>query len=277
MNTTTRCAAFAVLCSLAMFPAVGCRSADRAADDGSASAAAAPDAPAKGTSSAGKPAPAAGAGTAAAASAAGSLDPAAPVVVDYSLEPSAFTKSVAKTDLLEIALANLVLAQGETPSVKDFAKRMLTNHTAIQVIVTKVAADTQVELPTALDADDEATVARFAAMNGVALDKAYMAYLAEQHPKTLASYRWQYDNCKDPVVKAFIGGTMPIVGTQQRTAESLNAEVNKEEIRLAAEQKAAEQKAAEEAKAKAAADAAAGSSKKKGKSSNFSAKKPAGS
>jgi putative membrane protein len=213
----------------------------------------------------------------AAASAAGSLDPAAPVVVDYSLEPSAFTKSVAKTDLLEIALANLVLAQGETPSVKDFAKRMLTNHTAIQVIVTKVAADTQVELPTALDADDEATVARFAAMNGVALDKAYMAYLAEQHPKTLASYRWQYDNCKDPVVKAFIGGTMPIVGTQQRTAESLNAEVNKEEIRLAAEQKAAEQKAAEEAKAKAAADAAAGSSKKKGKSSNFSAKKPAGS
>jgi putative membrane protein len=199
------------------------------------------------------------------------------VVVDSSLEPSAFTKSVAKTDLLEIALANLVLAQGETPAVKDFAKRMLTNHTAIQVIVAKVAADTQVELPTALDADDEATVARFAAMNGVALDKAYMAYLAEQHPKTLASYRWQYDNCKDPVVKAFIGGTMPIVGTQQRTAESLNAEVNKEEIRLAAEQKAAEQKAAEEAKAKAAADAAAGSSKKKGKSSNFSAKKPAGS
>jgi putative membrane protein len=276
MNTTTRCAAFAVLCSLAMFPAVGCRSADRAADDGTASAAAAPDAPAKGTSSGGKPAPAAAAGMAA-ASAAGSLDPAAPVVVDYSLEPSAFTKSVAKTDLLEIALANLVLAQGETPAVKDFAKRMLTNHTAIQVIVTKVAADTQVELPTALDADDEATVARFAAMNGVALDKAYMAYLAEQHPKTLASYRWQYDNCKDPVVKAFIGGTMPIVGTQQRTAESLNAEVNKEEIRLAAEQKAAEQKAAEEAKAKAAADAAAGSSKKKGKSSNFSAKKPAGS
>ncbi len=277
MNTTTRCAAFAVLCSLAMFPAVGCRSADRAADDGTASAAAAPDAPAKGTSSAGKPAPAAAAGTAAAASAAGSLDPAAPVVVDYALEPSAFTKSVAKTDLLEIALANLVLAQGETPAVKDFAKRMLTNHTAIQVIVTKVAADTQVELPTALDADDEATVARFAAMNGVALDKAYMAYLAELHPKTLASYRWQYDNCKDTVVKSFIGGTMPIIGTEQRMSETLNADVNKEEIRLAAEQKAAEQKAAEEAKAKAAADAAAGSSKKKGKSSNFSAKKPAGS
>ena len=276
MNTTTLPATLAVLCSLVMFPAVGCRSADRAADDGAAPAAAAPAAPAKGTSSAGKPAPAAAAGTAA-ASAAGSLDPAAPVVVDYSLEPSAFTKSVAKTDLLEIALANLVLAQGETPAVKDFAKRMLTNHTAIQVIVAKVAADTQVELPTALDADDEATVARFAAMNGVALDKAYMAFLAEQHPKTLASYRWQYDNCKDAVVKAFIGGTMPIVGTQQRTAESLNAEVNKEEIRLAAEQKAAEQKAAEEAKAKAAADAAAGSSKKKPKSSNFSAKKPAGS
>ena len=270
MNTMTRSAVLAFLCSLAMLPAVGCRSADRAADDGAAAASAAPTAPAapgKPGSSAGKAAPAA----------AGPLDTPAPVVVDYSLEPSAFTKSVARTDLLEIALAKLVLAQGETPSVKDFAKRMLTNHTAIQVIVAKVAADTQVELPTALDADDEATVARFAAMNGVALDKAYMAYLAELHPKTLASYRWQYDNCKDTVVKPFIGGTMPIIGTEQRMSETLNAEVNKEEIRLAAEQKAAEQKAAEEAKAKAAADAAAGSSKKKGKSSNFSAKKPAGS
>ena len=78
-------------------------------------------------------------------------------------------------------------------------------------------------------------------------------------------------------MKPFIGGTMPIIGTEQRMSETLNAEVNREEIRLAAEQKAAEQKAAEEAKAKAAADAAAGSSKKKGKSSNFSAKKPAGS
>jgi hypothetical protein len=111
----------------------------------------------------------------------------------------------------------------------------------------------------------------------VTLDKAYMAYLAELHPKTLASYRWQYDNCKDAVVKTFIGGTMPIIGTQQRTADSLNADVNKEEIRLAAEQKAAEQKAAEEAKAQAAAEAAAATGKKKGKSSNFSAKKPAGS
>ena len=275
MNTTTTSAAFVVLCSLAMFPAAGCRSSGAAADAGEASAA---PASSKGTTTAGKGTASATKAPSSSAVAPGAPDPAVPVVIDYSLEPSAFTRSVAKADLLEIALGNLVLARGETPAVKDFAKRMVTNHTAIQVIVTKVAADTQVELPKALDADDEATVARFAAMNGVALDKAYMAYLAELHPKTLASYRWQYDNCKDAVVKTFIGGTMPIIGTQQRSAETLNAEVNKEEIRLAAEQKAAEQKAAEEAKAQAAAEAAAAASgKKKGKSSNFSAKKPAGS
>jgi putative membrane protein len=274
MNTTTLPAALAVLCSLAMFPEVGCRSSPAAADDGEASAA---PASSKGTATAGKGTASAAKAPSSSALAPGAPDPAAPAVIDYSLEPSAFTRSVAKADLLEIALGNLVLAQGETPAVKDFAKRMVTNHTAIQVIVAKVAGDTQVELPKALDADDEAIVARFAAMNGVALDKAYMAYLAELHPKTLASYRWQYDNCKDSVVKTFIGGTMPIIGTQQRSAETLNAEVNKEEIRLAAEQKAAEQKAAEEAKAQAAAEAAAASGKKKGKSSNFSAKKPAGS
>lgn len=275
MNTTTTFAAFVVLCSLAMFPAAGCRSSGAAADAGEASAA---PASSKGTTTAGKGTASAAKAPSSSAVAPGAPDPAVPVVIDYSLEPSAFTRSVAKADLLEIALGNLVLARGETPAVKDFAKRMVTNHTAIQVIVAKVAGDTQVELPKALDADDEAIVARFAAMNGVALDKAYMAYLAELHPKTLASFRWQYDNCKDAVVKTFIGGTMPIIGTEQRMADALHAEVNKEEIRLAAEQKAAEQKAAEEAKAQAAAEAAAAASgKKKGKSSNFSAKKPAGS
>ena len=39
MNTTTLPAALAVLCSLAMFPEVGCRSSPAAADDGEASAA----------------------------------------------------------------------------------------------------------------------------------------------------------------------------------------------------------------------------------------------
>jgi hypothetical protein len=104
-----------------------------------------------------------------------------------------------------------------------------------------------------------------------------MTFMADRNPEILAMYRWQYDNCTDPTVKPFAVQTMPIIGTHARLAEALNAEVNKEAIRLAAEKKAAELQAAEEAKAAAAAEAAAAAAKKKPSQKRTPAqKKPAG-
>ena len=174
-------------------------------------------------------------------------------VIDYSMTPEAFLQSTARTDLFEIKMGKLAMQIAEAQSVKDFGQRMAANHTAIQVIISKIAKEQSFTLPTSMNADDTATVERFSAMQGVAFDKAYMTLMAEIHPKALALFRWQYDNCKDIVVKPFAVQTMPIIATHSRVSEQLNAEVNKEELRIAAELKAAELKAAEQRKADAAA------------------------
>lgn len=174
-------------------------------------------------------------------------------VIDYSMTPEAFLQSTAQSDLFEIKMGKLAMQIAEAQSVKDFGQRMAANHTAIQVIISKIAKEQSFTLPTSMNADDTATVERFSAMQGVAFDKAYMTLMAEIHPKALALFRWQYDNCKDIVVKPFAVQTMPIIATHSRVSEQLNAEVNKEELRIAAELKAAELKAAEQRKADAAA------------------------
>jgi hypothetical protein len=154
---------------------------------------------------------------------------------------------------------------------------MVTNHTAIQVLVRKMAVAQEITLPTDVVGADEETVTSLQALSGVDFDRAYMAFMADRNPEILAMYRWQYDNCTDPTVKPFAVQTMPIIGTHARLAEALNAEVNKEAIRLAAEKKAAELQAAEEAKAAAAAEAAAAAAKKKPSQKRTPAqKKPAG-
>lgn len=174
-------------------------------------------------------------------------------VIDYSMTPEAFLQSTAQSDLFEIKMGKLAMKIADAQSVKDFGQRMAANHTAIQVIISKIAKEQSFTLPTSMTADDSATVERFSAMQGVAFDKAYMTLMAEIHPKALALFRWQYDNCKDIVVKPFAVQTMPIIATHSRVSEQLNAEVNKEELRIAAELKAAELKAAEQRKADAAA------------------------
>ena len=250
MNMHAR--SFLSLVSLALaLPLAGCLG-DRTTDPAAAgsSAAASKDGAAKsdGTKSAGAAAP----GTPAA-------DPAVPAAPpEPKMSPAEFLQFVAQEDMMQLDLGRKVLEQGETDKVKAYAKRIVTNHTAIEVIVRKLAGKEAVELPTQPDAAGEAKLAEFKDLRGVALDKAYCMYMAEAQAKTMAAYRWQYDNCKDDEVRSFAMQTMPIVGVHARVGDELNKDINKEELRLAAEKKAADEKAAEE---KRIADAMAAAQK----------------
>ena len=90
-------------------------------------------------------------------------------------------------------------------------------------------------------------------------------------------FRWQYDNCQDPELKAFAMGTLPIIVTHQRLGEAMHQDINKDEIRAEADRKAAEAKAAEQKRAEdAAAQAAANSKKKPASTPPKKPKKPLG-
>lgn len=186
-------------------------------------------------------------------------DPAVPAAPpEPKMTPAEFLQYVHGEDLLQLELGRKVLELGETEKVKAYAKRIVTNHTAIEVIVRKLAGKEGATLTDALDPAGEAKVAELGALRGVALDKAYCMYMAESQQKTQAAFRWQYDNCKDDEVRSFAMQTLPIVGVHARVGDELNKDVNKEELRIAAEKKAAEEKAAEE---KRVADAMAAAQK----------------
>ncbi len=174
------------------------------------------------------------------------------------MTPEEFLRYVDADCRLQVDLARREVANGSMPKVKSYAERVATNHAAIEAIVRKVAKASNLSLDGSPAPGAEAAAARMKDLGGEALDKAYAMYMAESQPAVLAAYRWQYDNCKDEAVRAFAMQTMPIVGVHQRIGDELHKDVNREEIRLAAEKKAAEEKAAEE---KRIADAMAAAQK----------------
>ena len=189
--------------------------------------------------------------------------PAAPAF-DPSMEPQAFLAYAGGAAAMQLKLGEWVAANGQAQQVKDYARRMVVNHTAVQQIVAKVAKKANMKADAAMDPADADAVARLTALTGTDLDKAYAAFLSERDPQIVQAYRWQFENCTDADVKAFATSTTPIMQVHQRLAEAIHQDVNKEEIRLAAERKAAEQKAAEEARAQAQLEAAQAAAKKKG-------------
>jgi len=191
-----------------------------------------------------------------------------PKAPDFNAEIAAtrFAELAMGDVLMELALGQLVKQNGETKSVRDYAHRMVTNHTAIQLILAKSAAASGVMLPTDLTPEQMQVLERLSAFSGEALDREYLWEQSLRQPRTMAMYRWQYDNCDDDKLKVFVVGTTPIIQVHTRIADELHKKVNAQEIRLLELRVEAERKAEQErkqAEAQAAAEAAAKKSTRK--------------
>jgi len=188
--------------------------------------------------------------------------PPRPKAPDFNAEVAAsrFAELAMADVLMELALAQLVKQNGETKSVRDYAHRMVTNHTAIQLLLAKAAAASGVTLPSELTADQMQVLERLSAFTGESLDREYLWEESIRQPRTMAMYRWQYDNCDEDKLKVFVVGTTPIIQVHTRIADELHKKVNAQEIRLLELRVEAERKAEQErkqAEAQAAAEAAA--------------------
>ncbi len=175
-----------------------------------------------------------------------------PPAPDPSLPPDAFAHEVVCADLFELKLGGIAQSRCHAPEVKEYARRMVVNHTAIEEIMTRIAIDESLALPSTIAAADGAVIAQLAALKGIEFDKAYMTIMVARHAKTLEMFRWQYDNCSNASLKTFAVQTMPIIGVHARAADALNAEVNKEEIAAAEAARVAAIAAAEAARLEAA-------------------------
>jgi len=188
--------------------------------------------------------------------------PARPKPADFNAEIAAtrFAELAMADALMEIALGELVQRQGQAPAVKDLGHRLVADHAAIKLILTKSTTGNADALPTQLNADQQQVLARLAALNGADLDREFLWEETLRQPRQAAMYRWQYENCDDKRLKQFAVGTLPIIVVHARVCDEVHKKVNADEIAVQEKRAAAERKAEQErkqAEAQAAADAAA--------------------
>lgn len=190
--------------------------------------------------------------------------PPRPVPPPFNAEIAAtrFAELAMADALMELALGEIAKRQGDADAVKDLGHRMVTNHTAIRLILSKAAAAADAPVPDALTPEEQAVVDRIGALSGPELDREYLWLMVQRQARTMAMYRWQYDNCDAASLKQFAVGTLPIIAVHARLAEELHKKVNAEEIRLQEKRAEAQRKADAERKAAEAAAAAAETQKK---------------
>jgi putative membrane protein len=129
----------------------------------------------------------------------------------------------------DISYAKLAPARAESQAIKDFAARMLTDHTAVNKAITELLDQLRLdpeENTTSLDFRDESTTKRdlMRELDGRAFDSTYIANEITYHTKLLdAIDKLLLPNVDSPQLKSAIVSIRPAVAAHLAHAQRVQA------------------------------------------------------
>jgi len=138
-----------------------------------------------------------------------------------------FVMLASAMDVAEIKLGKIALKNASRPEVKQFAEKMIADHTKsskeLLSIVNKKAG--MYKPATTMDPKHEAAAAKLAMLKGAAFDRAYMKQMVADHKEMVALFQGQADNGKDEDLKAFAEKYLPGVQKHYKMAQQIAAKL----------------------------------------------------
>lgn len=120
-----------------------------------------------------------------------------------------FIKHAASGGLLEVKLGQLATERAKNPAVKQFAQRMVDDHSKANKELEAVAGQKGVQLSGKLNKKDQATFDKFADLKGEDFDREYIQCMLKDHEHDVAEFEKQARNATDQDVKTFAAKTLP--------------------------------------------------------------------
>jgi len=133
-----------------------------------------------------------------------------------------FVKTAALAGMTEVELGKLALAKSSNADIKQFADKMVTDHTKANVELKGIASGKGLEVPTSLDPDHAATVKSMSAKSGKDFDSAYSKQMVADHDKAVTLFQAESGDT-DAELAAFAKKTLPTLQTHQQMSQRLAA------------------------------------------------------
>src|SRR3954451_24013824 len=145
---------------------------------------------------------------------------AAPAMAALSAADKAFATEAAHGGLAEVQLGQLAEQKATSSQIKEFAQRMVKDHTQANQELMQLGKTENLNLPTQIDAKHKSEMDRLSAMSGNAFDTAYMQHMVQDHKQTIADFQKQVRSGSDPALRSFTQRYLPIIQQHLQMAES---------------------------------------------------------
>lgn len=122
----------------------------------------------------------------------------------------AFVREALQGGMAEVQMGQLALQKSSNPDVKQFAQKMVDDHTKLGDAMKQVAQQMSVKPPDSLSGKDKSTVAKLTALSGNEFDKAYIKDMVKDHKQDEKAFKQEAQNTSNPALKDLVsqGGQM---------------------------------------------------------------------
>jgi len=121
----------------------------------------------------------------------------------------AFMNDAAPGGMAEIELGRLAVRQAESKEVKQFAERVIADHSKAGEELKQLAQRKQVMLPQEVTPGHKEAMDELSVLRGAAFDRAYVTAMVENHMKDVTAFDAVSKGAVDADVKAFATKVLP--------------------------------------------------------------------
>lgn len=145
-------------------------------------------------------------------------------------EPSAtdrmFVKDAMQGSMAEVQLGKLTLQKSNNDQVKQFAQRMIDDHTKLNEEMKPVAQQLGVDVPTQVSKKDSKVMNKLQGLSGAAYDQAYIKDMVKDHKNDLTDFQMEASSGQDPTVKDAAAQGSKVIAQHLQMAQQLAKDQN---------------------------------------------------
>jgi putative membrane protein len=133
-----------------------------------------------------------------------------------------FLKEALEGGMAEVQLGQLALQKSNNADVKQFAQKMVDDHTKMGDQLKPLAQQIGVKIPDGPSKKDKALIAKLQVLTGDDFDKAYMKDMVKDHKGDLTDFHSEADQGSNLAVKGAASQYAPIINQHLQMAEQIS-------------------------------------------------------
>jgi putative membrane protein len=136
---------------------------------------------------------------------------------------SAFVQSQLNDNMAEIKIAQLALQKSQDQNVRNYAQKLITDHTAANETLMPIASSHNIQPSPTLSPAAQAIYDKLSTLNGVAFDTIYIDAMIREHDMDIKALDAQQTAGQNQQLNVWVQNTRPVVVQHDQIAQQIRA------------------------------------------------------